>query len=416
MKQPLICLALCAASMPAAAQQNSFNPKISLIFDSVYYQDGEDGEVSTLISEVPGISGTHGHDHEEEEEEHSHEGHSHGVDEGFNLREQELTLSASVDNYFDGFAVIAFSEDEVEIEEAYFTTRQLPAGLTLKGGKFFSGIGYHNSKHIHNWDFVDQNLAYGGLLGDHGLVDKGLQLTWLPNLPVYTLLGVEWLQGDEQERFGTIVEEPEEDLGLKEKDSGAQLATLFAKVSPNLGDDHALQLGAWFARAGQDQQVLHHEHDGDEEELGLEGDAELWGLDMVYKYDTGQSFGAGDITVQMEYMSLEKDWEIMAGDEAGEAVTGEQDGFYLQTLYGIAPRWKAGLRYDSTGMTNELKLPEETEELDETSRFSGVVTWYPTEFSFIRLQYAQAEIGDEEFDQIYVQFNYSLGAHGAHTF
>jgi hypothetical protein len=132
--------------------------------------------------------------------------------------------------------------------------------------------------------------------------------------------------------------------------------------------------------------------------------------------DSGAAYGEGDLEIQAEYLYLNKDWSIMAGDEAGEAVTGEQDGLYVQTIYGIAPRWKAGIRYDATGMTNEIKLPEETEELDESSRISGVVTWYPTEFSFIRLQYGKAEIGDEEFNQLYLQFNYSLGAHGAHTF
>jgi hypothetical protein len=48
----------------------------------------------------------------------------------------------------------------------------------MRGGKFLSGIGYLNSQHPHTWDFVDQNLAYGTLLGDHGLMDTGLQLGW----------------------------------------------------------------------------------------------------------------------------------------------------------------------------------------------------------------------------------------------
>ncbi|MDX1696189.1 MAG: hypothetical protein R3208_20665, partial [Ketobacteraceae bacterium] len=91
-------------------------------------------------------------------------------------------------------------------------------------------------------------------------------------------------------------------------------------------------------------------------------------------------------------------------------------GLYAQAVYGIAPRWKAGIRYDASGMTNEIRLPDETETLAESKRVSGVLTWYPTEFSFIRLQYARAEIGDEDFNQLYLQFNYSLGAHGAHTF
>ncbi|MCG8673186.1 MAG: TonB-dependent receptor [Pseudomonadales bacterium] len=417
MRYPIALLAAGALLTPMAqAAGNEFNPQISLIFDGVFYQDNVDGEGVESLLEVPGING-HGHEEEEGEEDHDH-GHSHGLEEGFNLREQELTLSASVDNYFDGFVVIAVSEEEVEVEEAYFVTRSLPNGFTVKGGKFFSGIGYHNSKHVHSWDFVDQNLAYGALLGDHGLVDKGLQLTWLPSTSTYALFGVEWLQGSEQERFGTVMEEPEEDLGLDEEETGPKIVTAFVKVSPDLGDDHALQVGAWYAQAKQDQQELHHEHDGDEEELGLEGDASMWGLELVYKLDSTEAYGAGDLTVQAEYLMQNKDWEIMNGDEAGEDVSGEQDGFYLQTVYGIAPRWKAGLRYDVTGLTNDLELPEETESFDESDRISAAVTFYPTEFSFIRLQYATADIAesDENIDQVFLQFNYSLGAHGAHKF
>jgi hypothetical protein len=68
----------------------------------------------------------------------------------------------------------------------------------VKGGKFLSDFGYINRQHPHQWDFVDQNLPYLNLLGPHGLQDTGLQLTWLPKLPVYTLLGVEGLQGNQE--------------------------------------------------------------------------------------------------------------------------------------------------------------------------------------------------------------------------
>ncbi len=416
MKKTILTLTAAGLASPSVwAVQNQFNPKISLIFDGVYHQTSTDNGVAAETHSPPGISSqTHEHDEPSAESEHSHH---HELEEGFQLREQELALSASIDHYFDGFAVISFSEEGSEIEEAYFTTRQLPAGLTLKAGKFLSGIGYQNAKHSHQWNFADQNLAYNGLLGDHGLVDKGIQLTWLPRQSsIYSLFGMEWLQGDDQERFGTLVEEADDSMGLEEHDSKPKLTTLFAKVSPNLNDDHTVQLGGWWARAKQDQLILHHEHEGNEEVLGLEGDATLWGLDLVYKFDSALAYGAGDFTVQAEYLHLEKEWEIRNGDEAGEPVTGEQDGYYLQTSYGIAPRWMAGLRYDVTGTTNKLELPEETESLSKSERISGVVTWFPTEFSFIRLQYAKADIGDKSANQLYLQFNYSMGAHGAHRF
>src|SRR5690606_18784011 len=128
----------------------------------------------------------------------------------FNLRETEIALSATVDYYFDALAYVSIAEDGgVELEEAYFQTRNLPAGFKLKGGKFLSDFGYINRQHPHQWDFVDQNLAYRSLIGEHGLVDTGLQLTWLPDWPVYTQFGVELLQG-RQEKFGATLEAEEE--------------------------------------------------------------------------------------------------------------------------------------------------------------------------------------------------------------
>ena len=176
---------------------NAFNPQISLILDGNYYHDGLGGDGSRLPGQAFQPSQP-SHDHEDDE-------HG-GLANGFNVREVELAFSATVDPYFDAGAYLAFDDaGGVELEEAWFQTRALPQGLKVKAGRFFSEFGYINRQHPHQWDFVDQNLPYLNLLGDHGLRDNGIQLTWLPDLPVYTLIGAELLQGD-QERFGSFVE------------------------------------------------------------------------------------------------------------------------------------------------------------------------------------------------------------------
>jgi hypothetical protein len=56
------------------------------------------------------------------------------------------------------------------------------------------------------------------------------------------------------------------------------------------------------------------------------------------------------------------------------------------------------------------------------SRISANITWYPTEFSKIRLQYNHDFLQENEFlasrdaDSIFLQFEFILGAHGAHKF
>jgi len=97
----------------------------------------------------------------------------------FNLGESELTFSASIDPYFSGVLTAAITgENEIEVEEAYFRTTALHNGLTIKGGRFFSGFGYLNEVHAHAWDFVDQPLAYQAMFGGQ-YKQNGVQVKWL---------------------------------------------------------------------------------------------------------------------------------------------------------------------------------------------------------------------------------------------
>src|SRR3989344_1314656 len=80
---------------------------------------------------------------------------------GLTLSESEITLAANVDHLFYGSLTLAVTpENETEVEEAYVQTTALPAGLRLKAGRFFAGLGYLNEQHAHAWDFVDAPLAH----------------------------------------------------------------------------------------------------------------------------------------------------------------------------------------------------------------------------------------------------------------
>ncbi len=393
---------------------NAFNPQISVVLDGGYYHDDGNGNGNVLVTEAaqPSLGG-HG------EAEHDH---AHGADisNGFNLRETEIAFTAAVDPYFDAAVYLALeSGGEVEIEEAWFATRNLPAGLRLKAGKFLSDIGYLNNQHPHVWDFVDQNLAYQNLLGGHGLQDTGLQLTWLPDLPIYTVFGAELLQGD-QDRLTAFVGEEDERraLGLSDQKDGPRVYSLFAKVSPELGYEHALRLGASYISGRQHQEI----HEAPLFETGLEGDAELWGIDVVYKYDNASAYGYRDFNLQAEYLRSTKDLFVRGGNpaEIGNARELTTDGMYIQGIYGLAPRWQFGFRYDTLGRTNEI-TGDIRESLGSSDRWTSVLTWTPTEFSRLRLQYSKSDIltidgGREKFDTLWLQWILSMGTHGAHSF
>jgi hypothetical protein len=83
-------------------------------------------------------------------------------------------------------------------------------------------------------------------------------------------------------------------------------------------------------------------------------------------------------------------------------------------LWGIKPRIVAGLRGefargDEAAFASELRR--------DRSRVSPNFTWYPTEFSKVRVQYNYDDrkgIGTDH--SLWFQFEFLLGAHAAHKF
>jgi len=91
---------------------------------------------------------------------------------------------------------------------------------------------------------------------------------------------------------------------------------------------------------------------------------------------------------------------------------------YAQMVYGVGPRWTVGGRAEALGLRNRIETLAGTIDVGASTRYSGNVTFNPTEFSRLRAQYNRARVpeGDEAIHQIYVQFQMSLGVHGAHQF
>lgn len=409
---------LCSAIASANTDLRNFNPAMSVILDGLYYHDSVDGEGMEILEEHSSVLHSHGHD------EHGHG----GIGQGFNLRELELTLSGSVDSYFDAFVTAALADGEVEIEEAWFQSRSLPAGLTLKGGKFLSAVGYHNEKHVHSWDFADQNLAYLSLFGDHGLRDTGVQLSWLAPTTTFVQVGVELLQGSALERFGSELdgEEVAEELTISEDDlglplrKGPRLGTGYVRIAPDLGTRHALQFGISAARHDS-QQAFHEEGGGDA--FVSEGSAALYGLQAVYKRFATGAYGQGSLNIQAEVFEIDSDQTVTyhtTPAEIGIPVSLKQRAAYASANWGFAQRWQIGVRSAAAGINGELIEDGSREDIGLSRQHSAALTWLPTEFSRLRLQVNRNDIstedGREGFNQIMLQYNLSLGAHGAHTF
>ena len=88
----------------------------------------------------------------------------------------------------------------------------------------------------------------------------------------------------------------------------------------------------------------------------------------------------------------------------------------MQGVYQFMPLWRAGLRYDrlDPGHVDSVVLAAPS---FNPERATAMVDWSPSEFSRLRLQFAQAKLANGFTDnEWFLQYVLSLGAHGAHKY
>ena len=94
-------------------------------------------------------------------------------------------------------------------------------------------------------------------------------------------------------------------------------------------------------------------------------------------------------------------------------------GFYSQLLWGFKPGWVAGLRGDFVTGDSAAYEKISGRDLSRAARWriSPNLTWYPSEFSKLRLQYNYDDRDGIGVDHsVWLQFEFLLGAHAAHKF
>ena len=332
------------------------------------------------------------------------------IQRGFSLRNAEISLDGAVDPYFKGFANIVFKLEkdqstEVELEEAYLQSVALPANLQLKAGQFFANFGRQNTQHPHAWAFVDQPLILNRAFGPDGLRNLGAQLSWLPPTPFYTeaFIGVFNGQGGTAFSFrnpdGIHGRTP---IDRELSGPGELLYVPRIASSFDLTDQQTLVLGTSAAFGPND--------------TGPHNRTEIYGADIYWKWKSPKAReGFPFVSVQAEGLYE----RFGAGEDLAAALPSEnlRDwGFYLQSLWGIKPRWVAGLRGEFvTG--NDGAFDASDVFRGDRTRIAPNITWYPSEFSKIRLQYNYDHgqlFGDEH--SVWMQFEFLLGAHSAHKF
>ena len=388
------------ASAAVQADQNStrFNPDISLIIDGRY-----GGYSNTSSYALPGFMLG---------------GEASRGEQGLYLGHNELTISSNIDDMFYGKFTTAIADlgsgTEVELEEAFIETIGLDDGLSVKAGRFFSGIGYLNSQHGHAWDFVDAPLVYRGLFGDQ-IIDDGVQASWVAPTDLYLKVGAEVLRGAHYPAAGA-------------NNGGTGASSLFIKIGGDAGASHSWQAGLshWEADVSG-RKAASHSHGGSvaTEIPTFTGTSKVNGLDFVWKWSPQGNASNEYLKIQAEYFERSEAGNVdMVGSSPLETTTynGKQQGWYLQTVYKFMPRWRVGLRYDELDSTNTGSDSDILTEAGLTTnghsprRSTVMLDYSRSEFSRIRLQISQDNSYSESDTLVFFQYTVSLGSHGAHKF
>jgi hypothetical protein len=324
---------------------------------------------------------------------------------GLSLAESELAFSASVDPYWRGALFAALHpDDSISVEEAFVETTSLGNGLTLKAGRFFSNVGYLNPQHAHTWDFVDNPLAYQALLGtQYG--DDGLQLRWIAPTDQLLELGAEVGRG---RGF------PGSDAGT----NGAGMRAFSVHTGGDVGDSHSWRAGVSVLQASARDQALVGLA-ADDTLAAFSGRTRVWIADAVWKWAPDGNATRTNFKLQGEYLQARRSGSLAVDDSAGD-YRATPSGWYVQGVYQFMPRWRVGLRterLDAGSAEAGANAALIAGSGFKPSKHSLMLEFNPSEFSRLRLQFAQDRAREGAADrQVFLQYQMSLGAHGAHGY
>jgi hypothetical protein len=377
---------------PPASGANAFNPAVSLILAGTY---GRLGTPAAIPATGFAMAANPGHQ------------------QGMNLGESELGITANIDPDFSGYATMALSPaGGITVENAYVQSDALGKGLNLKFGRYFSGLGYLNEQHAHAWDFVDQPLVYATLWNNQ-LGEDGLQVKWLAPTDKFIELGGELGRG----------------RGFPGTDSnrnGAGSGVLFAHIGDDIGIEHSWRAGASFHQTQRNNALSNNVPDLPGTLGGVSnsytGSSQTTGLDLVWKYSPNGNTANRYLKLQSEYFQRKENGTLNYNLITPSSYSDTQQGWYVQGVAQFMPHWRTGLRYDrlmpgvaTVGAANTGNVISDYR--FQPSRTSWMLDYSPSEFSRLRLQLARDHTrqGSAE-NQVFLQYVMSMGAHGAHAY
>ncbi len=294
------------------------------------------------------------------------------------MHESEVAFQAILDPYARADFFISFGEQGVTLEEGYLTFPALPGGMQLRVGKMRAAFGKVNTLHNHVLPWTDRPLVTQDLVGgEDGIDDAGLSVSRIFAGPKQIFMegAAQLFRGDSEDLFRSA---RRRNVSTVEHFRGYR----------DLSESTNLDLGFSYARGHS--------------VLGPDVINQLYGIDATVRWKPLRRAIYHSFLARSEYI-----WSRFERPQQ-HTLTGK--GYYVSADYQFARRWFVGGRFDRSDRPDELALVRDT-------GGSAVLTYWPSEFSQIRAQLRRTRYAESlTANELLFQFQFSIGAHGAHPF
>jgi hypothetical protein len=305
----------------------------------------------------------------------------------FEFRSGELGLSASVDPFVRGYAILNGTSDEFEVEEAAIVTTSLPYNLGLKGGRFFSDFGRLSKFHDHDLPFVNRPIVLDTYVGGESQAD-GVEGSWLVPISHYLTVtaGAYNKVGGENERVANEVPRNYSEF--------TYLGRLFSFLP--IDDANSVDLGVTSAYT-----PLVKQDDRNRRVLS--------GVDLTYRYTPLSQASYRGLIWGTEVLVNQEDRPVGGFPEEPDPTqpllfkNRNAVGLYSYLEARLTRRYAPGFLFEYVQDIDDL--------VSDTTAYSPYLTVWASEFQRIRLQYTRLEAPGQHDNQFFLQWTVVLGSH-----
>lgn len=282
-------------------------------------------------------------------------------------REFEFAFQSDLDPYSHTKVFLTFEDEEVGVEEGYIYYTGLPGQIRVDAGKFRQQLGELNRWHLHSLPETEYPLVYRRFLGEEGLTGVGLSL--------YTALPVGLAGGTHEVYVQGTSAESEPLFGASRQLTVLGHINNFWPVSRS----SYFQVGMTGAAGNNSDAKLQ---------------SRLLGADVRFTYRPPNKGTRQDLTIRAE------GYRLRAHEDGFKST---RYGTFVEGQFKTSRRLVLGLRYDYAESPRGV--------FDSEWAVVPTVTWWQSEFVYLRLEGQRHRMSGQNLDQMTFQVVWAMGPH-----